>query len=105
MIPGTSNLYVYFVVKIISDLKPGGQFSCILYDSWQSIRYGASLVDYLNENCSSIQFEAVPNQPFHGRLINATILYGTKRSKSPKVLPNSVTFSELFHQQTSRCGV
>lgn len=78
-IPGTSNLYVYFIVKVIQELREGGRIACIVYDSWQSTMYGKWLLQYLNENCSELDFVAVPNQPFGGRMIDATIIYATKR--------------------------
>ena len=77
-IPGTSNLYVYFIVKVVHDLRVGGHFSVILYDSWQSTKYGQWLISFLDTFCDSITIEAVPNQPFKDRLIDATILYGRK---------------------------
>ena len=78
-IPGTSNLYVYFLVKVIMDLKPGGQFSCIVYDSWQSTQYGRWILAFLQHSCSSLQIETVADQPFNKRLIDATIIQGMKK--------------------------
>jgi adenine-specific DNA-methyltransferase len=77
-VPGTSNLYVYFVVKVLEDLKPGGRFSCIIYDSWQSTLYGRWLLDYMKSRCQSLQVETKAGQPFHGRLIDATVVTGVK---------------------------
>lgn len=81
-VPGTSNLYVYFIVKALQDLKPGGTFCCIVYDSWQSTRFGRWLARYLGSNCEALQVEAVPNSPFQNKLIDATIIAG-KRIASP----------------------
>jgi hypothetical protein len=78
-VPGTSNLYVYFLVKVLMDLKPGGRFSCIVYDSWQSTRYGRWLAEFLRSRCRSLHVETKPGQPFHGRLIDATVVYGDKK--------------------------
>ncbi|MEL7659198.1 MAG: N-6 DNA methylase, partial [Bacillota bacterium] len=86
-VPGTSNLYVYFVVKVIQNLKPGGKFAIILYDSWQSTLYGRWLMSYLKDYCYELEIETVTDQPFGEQLIDATILYGIKRSifgASPK---------------------
>ncbi len=79
-VPGTSNLYAYFLVKVIQDLKPGGRFSCIIYDSWQFTKFGQWLVEFMNGECSELALRRVGNQPFEGRIIDATILYGTKRN-------------------------
>lgn len=79
-IPGTSNLYVYFLVKVVKDLKPGGRFSCIVYDSWQFTKFGQWLIKFINSECSEVICKPVGGQPFEGRLIDATIIYGTKKT-------------------------
>src|SRR5271165_282118 len=78
-VPGTSNLYVYFVIKVLEELRPGGRLACILYDSWQSTRFGAWFADLLEGECDYVAMEPEANQPFHGRLIDATIIYAEKR--------------------------
>lgn len=78
-IPGTSNYYVYFIVKSIIDLKPGGRCVCIVYDSWQSTKYGKWLLNLIKKQCS--YFEAIPiyESAFKGILINATIINMIKK--------------------------
>jgi len=78
-IPGTSNLYVYFIVKVLKDLKPGGSFACIVYDSWQFTKYGRWLRDLIEESCVNIQVVPVHDQPFDGRLIDATLIFARKK--------------------------
>lgn len=77
-IPGTSNLYVYFIVKVVLDLRPGGKFAAIVYDSWQSTKYGQWLRDFLHRCCDGLEIVVARDQPFLGRLIDATIIYGRK---------------------------
>ena len=89
-VPGTSNLYVYFVVKVLHELRPGGRLACILYDSWQSTRFGAWLADLLESECSRIDTEPEPNQPFNGRLIDATIIYAEKNAAGNQTKSRSV---------------
>lgn len=105
VIPGTANLYVYFIVKVVTELRAGGKMACLVYDSWQSTLYGRWLRDYLDQHCEWIS-EAVPNCPFEGRLIDATIIYATKRAhvipskapeQSPELLPGHAAISELFY--------
>lgn len=79
-IPGTSNLYVYFIAKVLRDLKPGGRFACIVYDSWQFTKYGRWLRRLLAEGCHSIRVATVERLPFNDRLIDATLIFGTKAS-------------------------
>lgn len=104
-IPGTSNLYVYFIVKSILELKHGGKISCIVYDSWQSTIYGQWLKNFLNTNTSKWRAEAAPPLPFEGRLIDATIIYAergapskSKEGPGPKIqnIKSLNTIDELF---------
>lgn len=73
-IPGTSNIYVYFLVKVINELKEGGAFACIIYDSWQFTRYGKWLLSYINLIFQDIQISSAGLQPFAGKLIDASII-------------------------------
>lgn len=77
-LPGTSNLYVYFIVKALYDLKVGGKLSCIVYDSWQSTLYGRWLKAFLDQMCKTWRSEPAPATPFEGRLIDATIIYAER---------------------------
>jgi adenine-specific DNA-methyltransferase len=88
-VPGTSNLYVYFIVKALADLKEGGRMACIVYDSWQTTRFGQWLQAHLYASCCFVNVESVPNLPFEGRLIDATIIIiekgnGTNLLQVPK---------------------
>jgi adenine-specific DNA-methyltransferase len=97
-IPGTSNLYVYFIVKVLNDLSPGGTFSCIVYDSWQSTLFGRWLLATLKTNCSVLSYHPLRGQPFEGRLIDATIIRGKKKPTSSVLIPCPKTFHS---QQTT----
>ncbi|UWR21618.1 Eco57I restriction-modification methylase domain-containing protein [Sulfitobacter sp. S190] len=77
-LPGTSNLYVYFIVKALCDLKVGGKLSCIVYDSWQSTLYGRWLKGFLDKMCRTWRAEPAPAMPFEGKLIDATIIYAER---------------------------
>lgn len=90
-VPGTSNLYVYFIVKVLRDLKPGGQVACVVYDSWQSTIYGKWLQGFLRTECDDLEIEPSGAQPFDGRLIDATLIYAKKRITKVAA-----------HQQTSK---
>ena len=88
-IPGMSNLYVYFVVKTIMDLKNFGTFVCILYDSWQYTIFGKWLAHFLEHTCRDIEVYPIGHQPFDGRLINATIIKAVKATKTMNYYANS----------------
>jgi adenine-specific DNA-methyltransferase len=100
-VPGTSNLYVYFLAKVIQLLKPGGKFACIVYDSWQSTRYGQWLLAFIGRTCRDVEFQTVQQQPFDGHLIDAVVIYGTRRPEADEgdqeaiVMRRSSPFSGL----------
>lgn len=99
-IPGTANLYVYFIVKLIQHLREGGVFSFIVYDSWTYTRYGRWLVEYLNQTCNSISSITVKNTPFEGHLIDATIIVGRRSSLSENCTGNlKIEENNVHHEQ------
>ena len=81
-VPGTSNSYIYFIVKAIKDLKPAGRCVCIVYDSWRSTKYGRWLIRTLEKECQSFNVIPAREHTFDGRLIDVTILDFTKNSTS-----------------------
>jgi len=88
-IPGTSNLYVYFVVKSVMELKPDGVLVGILYDSWQSTLFGRWLQGFLQVHCRDMLVIPVKDQPFASRLIDATIIKVSKRATPLSSSPGS----------------
>lgn len=81
-VPGTSNLYVYFLAKVLYELKMGGRLVAIVYDSWQFTKFGRWLQGLLDTNCDDVEIIPAGSQPFHGRLIDATII-AAHRSRAP----------------------
>jgi hypothetical protein len=79
-IPGTANLYLYFLVKSVRQTKAGGHLCAVVYDSWQSTRFGAWLAAFLEQECDTIERIPISGRPFRGRLIDATILLVRRRS-------------------------
>jgi hypothetical protein len=87
-VPGSANLYVYFIVKTVSLLRPGGRFCAIVYDSWRHTRYGLWMQEHLERHCGALSYTRVDGAPFRGRLIDATIICGTlgERTKTCSAL-------------------
>jgi adenine-specific DNA-methyltransferase len=75
---GSANLYVYFLVRTVAMLAPGGRFSAIVYDSLEHTRYGSWLLDFLELRCGGLVYEKLHAAPFRGRLIDATIISGAR---------------------------
>jgi len=114
-IPGSANLYVYFIIKLIMGLREGGAFSIIVYDSWTHTRYGRWLVEFLNMNCNKLKSIPVQNTPFEGHLIDATIIAGIRSSKQDasgilKIIDRSVLrgfsgFTPLLSEYHTKRGL
>ena len=81
IVPGTSNLYVYFIVKALAELKLGGKLVCIVYDSWLFTKFGRWLAGILQANCGDVKTTNIGQQPFQGKLIDATIITATRTTK------------------------
>lgn len=103
-IPGTSNLYVYFVVKTISELRSHGRFSMVLFDSWQNTRYGQWMWEYLQSSCDDLSVEAAEPTPFDGCLIDATIISGVKADDTKPVSKSTIANDCITIQGFGRIG-
>lgn len=71
---------MYFLAKALTELKPGGKLVGIVYDSWQFTKFGEWLNGLIAANCSSFDVINVGQQPFHGHMIDATIIVATRSS-------------------------
>jgi methylase of polypeptide subunit release factors len=80
-ISGLSDLYIYFLLKASSKLKPGGKLAVITSDSWLNARYGKHFKYYLQQN-----FEIEHLVSFDRNIFNAdvrgVITFATKRLKA-----------------------
>jgi hypothetical protein len=72
-VDGRSNLFVYFLLKALSDLKLGGVLCAITYDGVINTTYGRRAFGVLKEHCEILALEPVKT-PFDGVLIDATII-------------------------------
>lgn len=106
-IPGTSNLYVYFIVKAVSELKPSGVMAALIYDSWKATRYGSWLRNWLSTQ-GRVEWIEVPRQPFEGRLVDASIVVVRRGGASLGVLTDHqhpIGFTPLGRLVTARRGL
>jgi len=85
-IPNTSNIYVYFVLKIISELKPNGRASIIIPSDWLNSNFGRSFKKTLfGLGCiDRVLYFRNDVDPFADNLSTATILFIDKSKTSPK---------------------
>lgn len=80
-----SNLYVYFLLKAITELRPGGVLAAIVYDSITATRYGRKAYDLIEQHLDINVAEHV-SSPFADVLIDGLVIVGRKR-QSPKRAP------------------
>ena len=85
-IPNTSNIYVYFVLKIISELNPDGRASIIIPSDWLNSNFGRSFKKTLfGLGCiDRLLYFRNDVDPFADNLSTATILFIDKSKTSPK---------------------
>ncbi|MGB2754686.1 MAG: N-6 DNA methylase [Phycisphaerae bacterium] len=98
-IPGTANLYVYFIVKALLELKLGGCLVCVVYDSWQSTRFGRWMASFIAQHCEQLQTLAQHGQPFRGHLIDATIMSAVRTAPAAGFALEAGTSCELSQTQ------
>lgn len=69
-----SNLYIYFIAKLLKHLKDEGKMVVIIYDSWQYTQYGQKFFKYINENFSLDKIIHIEEPVFDGINVSCTIL-------------------------------
>jgi len=75
-LPSTSNIYVFFVLKILSDLKPDGRAAIIIPSDWLNSNFGRVFKRILFETgyVSKVLYFQNNLDPFEDNLSTATIL-------------------------------
>jgi len=92
-----SNLYVYFILKAILDLKMGGICTVIVYDAIDQTKYGKNLLTILENNCTIIKSFKLKT-PFKKVLIDAKVIIFKKVPKKnikKKDILKKVGFTDL----------
>lgn len=77
-ISSRSNLLVYFLLKSIIDLKPGGYLTAIVYDAIEHTVYGRSALEIIETLMETVECEGLLT-PFDGALVDAKIYLMRKR--------------------------
>ncbi len=87
-----TNLYVYFFIKALQHLKPGGRMVAICYDSWLYTRYGEIFKEYLNDNTNVKKIIHFKKSAFDNANVGATIIELEKTSK--KSVPVKISIDD-----------
>lgn len=72
-IDGKSNLYIYFMLKALSDIKEGGLLCAIVYDGLNNSRYGQKALEIIKSNSEILSIETIKT-PFEGVVVDASII-------------------------------
>jgi adenine-specific DNA-methyltransferase len=98
----TSNIYVFFVLKILLDLKPHGRASVIIPSDWLNSNFGRRFKEILfNLGCvSRVLYFQNDTYPFADNLSTATILFIDKKKTNKEfklglVSKSSESFVEI----------
>lgn len=80
-IDGRSNLYIYFLLKALSDLKTDGLLCAIVYDGLRNSRYGQKALELLGKYGNILSIESIKT-PFHNVIVDASIILIRKSPKN-----------------------
>lgn len=78
--PGArSNLFAYFLLKAVSELRAGGVMCAIVYANMRTTKYGSELWEQL---CIHLEMQVTDylQMPFEGAMVDAILFVGQKRS-------------------------
>jgi hypothetical protein len=89
-----SDLYVYFLLSVLPQLKPGGRLATILADTWLNTRYGTVLKSYLLKEFDLHQLVSLDRSIFENADVKAVLLLATKKSETSKQ-QNSIRFARV----------
>ena len=83
-VPQRSNLYIYFILKSLAILKPGGVMVAIIYDTLGTTQYGKIAWEYLRSRTEIIESRTV-SAPFGKVMVDAQILVLRKIKQEPVI--------------------
>tara|TARA_R110001592_G_scaffold193454_1_gene440630 strand:- start:4436 stop:5782 length:1347 start_codon:yes stop_codon:yes gene_type:complete len=107
-----SNLFCYFLLKTLNDLKVGGVMCAIVYDAIKETAYGKKTLKLLNKHAELISIEHIKT-PFVDVLVDANILIYKKRKDviSESIIldndenSNLVNLDELLDTKRGTCFI
>tara|TARA_B100002019_G_scaffold283552_1_gene290081 strand:- start:3422 stop:4753 length:1332 start_codon:yes stop_codon:yes gene_type:complete len=90
-----SNLMIYFLLKIIHELKPNGIGCVIVFDSIENSKYGQDFLKVFNKHCEVLTKYKLET-PFENVLINAKV-YIFKKNKEINILDPEIHKTESYY--------
>ena len=84
-----SNVFIYFLLKGIIDLKPNGVMCAIVYDALRETSYGKKALKLIEKHAEIISIEHFES-PFSDAIVDANILLLKKREKPKLNISNTI---------------
>lgn len=85
MLPGTANMYMYFLIKAIDLLKDNGELVVIFPCSWLNTKGGEGFKQLLFEKCSLLKQVTVSGEAFEREALVEVVILHIIKSKEPVV--------------------
>lgn len=96
-VPGNGNLYMYFILKGISLLKPGGELVVIFPDTWQRAANGVGFKEAIERECNIVRTIYVRGEAFETSALVDVLILKIVKDKSAPCMPE-----ELLHLEDGR---
>jgi methylase of polypeptide subunit release factors len=77
-LPRLTDLYVYFLLRALTMLKPGGRLAVITADSWLNVGYGEALKAYLHRHFVIESLISLDRRVFSDAQVKPVLLLATK---------------------------
>lgn len=107
-LPSTANLYMYFIIKAISLLKPDGELIVIFPGSWLQAKNGNRFRDALYKDCSIERHINISGDVFEeSALVDVLILKIRKDGKNQKADPEHIRLKDgkFEHYENETCDI
>lgn len=81
-----TDVYVYFLLKAATHLKPNGKLAVVIPDSWLNVRYGEILRGYFKKHFEIDRIISFDRPIFDDAQVKPVLVFATKKSNKEKPL-------------------
>lgn len=92
-----ADLYVYFIVRALEALEPGGRFAMIVSNSWMKKKYGEEFKEYLLRELEIEALIGFKERVFPDKLVNSVCILAEKRPNTIRIpdKENETRFTQI----------
>ena len=80
-----ADLYVYFIVRTLEALEPGGKFAMIVSNSWMKKKYGEEFKQYLLRELDIEALVGFKERVFSDKLVNSVCILAEKKLNTIRI--------------------